>query len=73
MKVFIIFDERGRIRGSVASALHNVAVRSGEGTRVHTIERSDLNSESVRPYLRELHTNFRVDPHGEPTLVRRKI
>ena len=72
MKVFVIFDEQGRIRGSVASALDHIDVRSGTGTRVHRMEVSDLDPKDVPAYVRNLHTNFRVATLGEPTLVPRK-
>ena len=75
MKVFVIFDEQGRIRGAIASMLDNINVRSGTGSHVHSIHRmevDDLDPKDVPAYVRNLHTNYRIDILGEPKLVSRQ-
>lgn len=74
MKVFVMYDEQGRIRGSVASELNEFDARpqAGTGMRVHRFEVTDVKREDLQKYLRDLHTNFTVAALGAPTLVPKK-
>lgn len=73
MKIFVMYDETGKVRGTMASALEETAIRPGPGLRVHVLERAALTPEEQRRHLAELQNHFRVleGPSGEPILVRR--
>lgn len=69
MKIFVVFDEKGLIRGTVVSAHDQMKIRSSEGTSVHVIEKSEIGHEDVPRYVRDLHEHFRVEVLGETRLV----
>jgi hypothetical protein len=74
MKIFVVFDEKGQIRGTVLSMYDQMKIRSPEGTSVHTIEKPEIGPghKDAQHYVRDLHENFRVEVLGEPRLVRKK-
>ncbi len=71
MRIFIQYDEKGEIRGTMVTTLEDIAVKPSSGMCVHVHERDSLNEEELRRYLGELHNNFRVGstPSGRSTLV----
>lgn len=70
MKVFVIFDNQGRIRGTAATRLDNVAIGTPQQFRVHTIPGAEIDEVDLSRYLADLHANHRVDILGEPKIVR---
>ena len=72
MKIFVIFDEKGQIRGTVASAHDQMKIRSSEGTKIHTIEKPEVAYKDIPQYLRDLHQNSRVDVSGPTRIVRKR-
>jgi hypothetical protein len=72
MKIFVIFDERGQIKGTVASAHDQMKIRSSAGTSVHIIENPEVAYKDVPQYLRDLHQNSRVDVSGATRIVRKR-
>lgn len=72
MKIFVVFDEKGQIRGTVVSGHDQMKIRTPEGTSVHTIEKPEIGHQDAQRYVRDLHENFRVEVLGEPRLVRKK-
>ena len=72
MKIFVVFDEKGQIKGTVVSAHDQVGIRSSQGTRIHTIEKPEIGYEDAPRYVRDLHENFRIEVPGEPQLVRKR-
>ena len=73
MKIFVLYDEEGKIRGTMATTLEDIGVKPSSGMHVHMFERDTLNAGEQRRYLGELHNNFRVanTPSGESTLVQK--
>jgi len=61
MKVFVIYDKAGKIRGTFAPAHANVAVRPLLGHYIHTFERAGFDQADARSHLQELHHTYRVD------------
>jgi hypothetical protein len=72
MKVFVVFDEKGQIKGTVVAEHDQVKMKSSPGTTIHVVDKPKLDRKSVPIYLRDLHRHFRVEVLGEPKLVRRK-
>jgi hypothetical protein len=72
MKIFVIYDEKGQIKGTVVPTHDQVRIHSSEGTRVHTIEHPETDHKAGQRYVRDLHENFRVEVLGEPRLVRKR-
>jgi hypothetical protein len=72
VKIAVIFDEKGQIRGTVVTAYDQMNVRSSEGTRMYVIEKPEVGQKDAPQYVRDLHANFRVDVLGEPRLVRKR-
>jgi hypothetical protein len=72
MKVFVIFDNQGRIKGTAATQLDNVAVGTPQQLRVHTVPRAEIDEADLPRYLADLHANHRVDILGEPRIVRKR-
>jgi hypothetical protein len=72
MKILVVFDEKGKIIGTVIPKHDQIKIRSAEGTAVHVIEKPELDTEAARKYLQDLHQNFRMEVSGEPRLVPKK-
>ena len=70
MRVFIIHDDAGRIRGTVAATEQNIGIRVPPGFLIHTRDERDLTGSDLQRYLQDLHKNHRVATPGEPILVR---
>jgi len=72
MKVFVIHDNKGKIRGVVTSLMDNVGVKAARGMKVHTMEKEDLESAERRRYVIDLHKNFKVETtSGKSRVVQR--
>jgi len=65
MKVFVMYDESGTIKGTLAVPRgKNIGIRPGPGTTVHTFEHEDLDDKKLQEYLSKLHDNHRIDVAG---------
>ena len=71
-KVFIVYDERGRIKATAVPAHPQTRVQSSKDMRVHVIDHPGIGREKMRQYLLELHRDHRVNLIGEPRLVRKQ-
>jgi hypothetical protein len=62
MKVFVIHDTSGRIRGALAAASGstNIAVKGTSDLRLHTMEVADMEDAERRRFLTDLHKHHRV-------------
>jgi hypothetical protein len=74
MRVFIQYDETGKIRGTLATTLEDIEVKPSSGMNVHVFDRDALNEEELRRYLGDLHSNCTVQTTaaGEATLVQKE-
>jgi hypothetical protein len=75
MKILIIHDDTGKIRGSVipSAELPNAGVKLVSGLRVHTIHADDMEDDKRHEYLLDIHLNHFVDMIAkEPALIRKK-
>ena len=73
MKIFVIHDDAGRIRGTVATDNGNLGVKPTGGLRVHGFETGDMEESEKKKYLQQLHFGHRVElTAGEPRLVAKK-
>jgi hypothetical protein len=72
MKVFVMHDDTGKIRGTFATTKDNVGVNPKKGMKLHVLERETLEGEELKQYLGELHTTYRVDSSAEGGLVKLK-
>jgi hypothetical protein len=70
MNVFVMYDEQGEIKGTVATANENAGVGTLASGKIHKISGVDLDSEDASGYLADLHANHRVDVVPEPRIVR---
>lgn len=70
MRVFIIHDDAGHIRGTVATTEQNVGIRVPPGFFIHAKDERDLTGSDLQRYLQDLHKNHRIATPGEPSLVR---
>lgn len=71
MKIFVVFDEKGQIKGTVVSAHDHMNIRTPEGTSVQTIDEPEVGYKDAPSYVRDLHKNWRVEVLGQPQLVRK--
>jgi hypothetical protein len=72
-KVFVLYDDQGRIRATAVPAHPQMSVKPLQGLRVHAIEHPGLERAEMSKYLNELHSSYRVDVIGsELRVVRRE-
>jgi hypothetical protein len=75
MKIFVIHDDAGRIRGTLAASpgIVNVGVKPLGGLRAYATEVVDAVGLERQRFIHDLHTNHRVSMASEtPALVRTK-
>jgi hypothetical protein len=70
-KVFVVYDDQGRIRATAVPSHEQTAIKPAQGLRVHAIDHPGLERARMNEYLRELHREHRVDLMGEPRIVRK--
>ena len=70
MKIFIIHDKKGNIKGTLVSKFVNVGITPSPGRYVHTIEKSGLKTADLQRYLYDLHTKFKISlTSGKPKIL----
>jgi hypothetical protein len=75
MKVFIIHDDAGRIRGTLAvsSKTPNVGMKPVGGLRVFVTEAAEMDDAELQRFIHDLHNNHQVNMTvSEPLVVRTK-
>ena len=60
MKIFVVYDETGKIRGTFAAAKEHLGVRVAKNRAIHTFEDEGKEGEALKQYLSELHAKFRI-------------
>ncbi|HEY6191376.1 MAG TPA: hypothetical protein VI215_03520 [Bacteroidota bacterium] len=74
MKIFVIHDRSGNIRGTLASDRAGVDIKSSHDGQVHAFEKTDLKKSDLPGYLHDLHTKHKVDLTSEkPRIVPRGV
>ncbi len=74
MKVFIIHDEKGKIRGAIipTSKIANSGVKPAKGLHVHKIDIDELKEEERKNYLVDLYENHSINlSSSEPSLIKK--
>jgi hypothetical protein len=61
MKIFVLHDNDGKIRGTLAAMHDNVGARAMNDMHLHVLERETLDRAELNRYLHELHTTFKVE------------
>jgi hypothetical protein len=72
MKIFVMHDDSGKIRGTFAATQNNVEARPSKGMRLHVMEKENLEGAELKRYLQELHAGFRVETKSGGTSVIKK-
>jgi hypothetical protein len=72
MKIFVMHDDSGKIRGTFAATRNNVEAKPAKGMRVHVIEKDNLEGAELTRYLYDLHTGYRVETKSESTNLIKK-
>ena len=72
MKVFVMHDDSGKIRGTFATTQNNVDAKPAKGMRLHVEERGNLEAAELKKYLHDLHHTFRVETKSGSTSLIRK-
>ncbi|HEY4902017.1 MAG TPA: hypothetical protein VIH89_00955 [Candidatus Sulfotelmatobacter sp.] len=72
MKIFVMHDDSGKIKGTFATTQNNVEAKPTKGMRTHVVEQETLEGDELKKYLYELHNSFRVEiKSGGTSLVKK--
>ena len=74
MKIYVLYDKQGHIKGTAVTQSKNVGVKSNTGLSVLQLERTDSNPAELEQYLLSLHHNFVVKINsGKSQLVKKSL